>query len=111
MSKTWHLFVFVSLKYCSEKRLLKTHVAFFMKVTVYLPQNIQNFMLCDCRIILIYSQFMHSFYICDVVWLSGCLVPVLGGNKARERINKLKDFEKKHMALLRPNFGPINNLN
>jgi hypothetical protein len=23
-----------SLKYCAEKRLLKTHVAFFMKVTV-----------------------------------------------------------------------------
>jgi hypothetical protein len=24
----------VSLKYCAEKRLLKTHVAFFMKVTI-----------------------------------------------------------------------------
>jgi hypothetical protein len=28
-SKTWPLLVFVSLKYCAEKRLLKTHVAFF----------------------------------------------------------------------------------
>ena len=34
MSKTWALLVLVSLKYCAEKRLLKTHVAFFMKVTV-----------------------------------------------------------------------------
>jgi hypothetical protein len=35
MSKTWFLLVFVSLKYCVEKRLLKTHVAFlFMKATV-----------------------------------------------------------------------------
>jgi hypothetical protein len=25
----------VSLKYCTEKSLLKTHVAFFMKVTVH----------------------------------------------------------------------------
>jgi hypothetical protein len=29
MSKSWTLLVFVSLKYCVEKRLLKTHVAFF----------------------------------------------------------------------------------
>ena len=29
MSKTWPLMVLVSLKYCAEKRLLKTHVAFF----------------------------------------------------------------------------------
>jgi hypothetical protein len=36
MSKSWPLLVFVSLKYCGEKKLLKTHVAFFMKVTVYL---------------------------------------------------------------------------
>ena len=35
MSKIWPLLVFVSLKYCAEKRLLKTHVAFFMKVTIY----------------------------------------------------------------------------
>jgi hypothetical protein len=35
MSKTWPLLAFVSLKYCTEKRLLKTHVAFSMKVTVY----------------------------------------------------------------------------
>jgi hypothetical protein len=35
MSKTWPLLVFVSLKYYAEKRLLKTHVAFFMKVTIY----------------------------------------------------------------------------
>jgi hypothetical protein len=32
MSKSWPLLVFVSLKYCAEKN---THVAFFMKVTVY----------------------------------------------------------------------------
>jgi hypothetical protein len=35
MSKSWPLLVFVSLKYCADKRLLKTHVVFFMKVTVY----------------------------------------------------------------------------
>jgi hypothetical protein len=35
MSKTWPFLVSVSLKYCAEKRLLKTHVAFFMNVTVY----------------------------------------------------------------------------
>jgi hypothetical protein len=29
MSKSWSLLVFVSLKYCAEKMLLKTHVAFF----------------------------------------------------------------------------------
>jgi hypothetical protein len=29
MSKSLHLLVFVGLKYCAEKRLLKTHVAFF----------------------------------------------------------------------------------
>ena len=34
MSTSWSLLVFVSLNYCAEKRLLKTHVAFFMKVTV-----------------------------------------------------------------------------
>jgi hypothetical protein len=34
--------VFVSLKYCAEKRLLKTYVAFFMKVTVH---NINIFVL------------------------------------------------------------------
>jgi hypothetical protein len=34
MSKTWSLLVSVSLKYCAEKSLLKTYVAFFMKVTV-----------------------------------------------------------------------------
>jgi hypothetical protein len=36
MSKTWPLLVLVSPKYCAEKRLLKTHVAFFfMNVTEY----------------------------------------------------------------------------
>jgi hypothetical protein len=35
MTKTWPLMVLVSLKYWAEKRLLKTHVAFFMKETVY----------------------------------------------------------------------------
>jgi hypothetical protein len=35
MSKSWPLLVFVSLKYCAEKRLLKTLVAFFMNVTVF----------------------------------------------------------------------------
>jgi hypothetical protein len=39
MSKTWPLLVFVILKYCAEKRLLKTHVAFFMKVTVYVKEG------------------------------------------------------------------------
>jgi hypothetical protein len=39
-SKTWPLLVLVSLKYCVEKRLLKTHVAFFMKVTVHTISNI-----------------------------------------------------------------------
>jgi hypothetical protein len=34
ISKTWPLLVMVSLKYCVENRLLKTHVAFFMKVSV-----------------------------------------------------------------------------
>jgi hypothetical protein len=29
MSKAWPLLVLVSLKYCAEKRLLKTHVLFF----------------------------------------------------------------------------------
>jgi hypothetical protein len=29
MSKSWPLLVFVSLKYCAKKMLLKTHVAFF----------------------------------------------------------------------------------
>jgi hypothetical protein len=38
MSKIGHLFVFLSLEYCAEKRLLKTHVAFFMKVTVTVPK-------------------------------------------------------------------------
>jgi hypothetical protein len=35
MSKIWPLLVLVSLKYCAEIRLLKTDVAFFMKVRVY----------------------------------------------------------------------------
>jgi hypothetical protein len=39
MSKTWSLLVFVSLKYCVEKRFLKTPLRFFMKVTVYLLQQ------------------------------------------------------------------------
>jgi hypothetical protein len=34
MSKIWPSLVLVSLKYCTEKLLLKTNVAFFMKVTV-----------------------------------------------------------------------------
>jgi hypothetical protein len=34
MSKSWPLLAFVSLKYCAENKLLKTHVAFFMTVTV-----------------------------------------------------------------------------
>ena len=34
MSKSCPFLVLASLKYCAEKRLLKTHVAFFMKVTV-----------------------------------------------------------------------------
>jgi hypothetical protein len=29
MSKTWFVLVLMSLKYCAEERLLKTHVAFF----------------------------------------------------------------------------------
>jgi hypothetical protein len=39
MSKTWPLLVLVNIKYCAEKRLLKTHVAFFMKVTVFYDSN------------------------------------------------------------------------
>jgi hypothetical protein len=41
MLKIWPLLVLVSLKYCAEKRLLKTHVAFSMKVTVDMsdPKN------------------------------------------------------------------------
>jgi hypothetical protein len=31
MSETWPLLVLVSLKYCAEKGLLKTHVAFLIK--------------------------------------------------------------------------------
>jgi hypothetical protein len=45
MSKSWPLLVFVSLKYCGEKRLLKTHVALFMEVTVCItpsPTNVVN---------------------------------------------------------------------
>ena len=44
MSKTWPLLVFVSLKYCAEKRSFKTHVAFLMKVTVctYSGSTFQN---------------------------------------------------------------------
>ena len=41
ISKSWPLLVLVSQKYCAEERLLKTHVAFLMKVTVdwsFLPQ-------------------------------------------------------------------------
>jgi uncharacterized protein YydD (DUF2326 family) len=34
MTKSWPLLVLVSLKYCAGKRVLKTHVAFFMIVTV-----------------------------------------------------------------------------
>jgi hypothetical protein len=34
MSKTWALLVLVNLKYCAEKKFLKTHIAFFIKVTV-----------------------------------------------------------------------------
>jgi hypothetical protein len=41
MSKTWPLLVLVSLKYCAEKRPLKTPVAFFMKVTVDAGRAIQ----------------------------------------------------------------------
>jgi hypothetical protein len=47
MSKTLPFLVLMSLKYCAEKRLLKTHVAFFfflMKVTVFCPtrDNFRN---------------------------------------------------------------------
>jgi hypothetical protein len=48
MSKTRRLLVLVSLKYCAEKRLLKTHVAFFMKVTVYRAKT-QVSIVCEHR--------------------------------------------------------------
>jgi hypothetical protein len=35
MTKFWPLLVFVSLKYCAEKKLIKTRVAFFYEETVY----------------------------------------------------------------------------
>jgi hypothetical protein len=38
MSKNWPLLVLLGLKYYAEKRLLKTFVVFFMKVTVYLQK-------------------------------------------------------------------------
>jgi hypothetical protein len=42
MSKTWPLLVLVNLKYCAEKRLFKTHVAFFMKVAVHCLSHRSN---------------------------------------------------------------------
>jgi hypothetical protein len=42
MSKTWPLLVLVNLKYCVENRLPKTHVAFFMKVTVELREHCED---------------------------------------------------------------------
>jgi hypothetical protein len=35
MSKTWPLFIFVSLEYCADKRLLKTSVAVYFAICQY----------------------------------------------------------------------------
>jgi hypothetical protein len=42
MSKTWHLLVLMSLKYCAEKSFSKLPLRFFMKVTVHTDSQTMN---------------------------------------------------------------------